>query len=130
MKMKFFVSVAAATILLTPAMPARVTSTRNGAIKEAVAQFYTALNKMLAGDIAPMKPVWSHAEDVTYMGPSGGFQVGWASVLKNWEGQAAMKLGGYVKPSEIWINAGSDIAVVSNNEKGETRPNGKSQKFS
>ena len=52
-----------------------------GAVRHANEQFYSALNAMFAGDLAPMKKVWSHADDVTYMGPSGGFRVGWDQVL-------------------------------------------------
>ena len=39
--------------------------------REAVAQFYTALNAMFTGDMKLMNDVWSHAADVTYMGPAG-----------------------------------------------------------
>jgi len=49
-------------------------------VKEAVSQFYVALNKMFKGNIDPMKEVWSHADDVTYMGPTGGMKVGWELV--------------------------------------------------
>src|SRR5213595_1626784 len=77
-------------------------------VRQAVAQFYTALNAMFTGDVGPMKEVWSHAADVTYMGPGGGFQVGWDQVLKNWQEQAAMKLGGKVEPTEMRITVGRD----------------------
>ncbi|PYJ34671.1 MAG: DUF4440 domain-containing protein, partial [Verrucomicrobia bacterium] len=70
-------------------------------IEQAVGEFYTALNALFTGDVGPMKEVWSHANDVTYMGPGGGFQAGWDQVLKNWEEQAAMKLGGKVEPTEM-----------------------------
>jgi|SRR5438128_5438744 len=89
------------------------------AVRNAAARFYAALNEMFTGELGPMKKVWSHADDVTYMGPGGGFQVGWNQVLKNWEGQAAMKLGGKVEPADMRITTGTDIAVVSNYEKGE-----------
>jgi len=88
-------------------------------VKNAAAQFYAALNEMFTGELGPMKKVWSHADDVTYMGPGGGFQVGWNEVLKNWEAQAAMKLGGKVEPADMRITVGTDLAVVSNFEKGE-----------
>ena len=88
-------------------------------VKDAAAQFYTALNAMFTGDVAPMKEIWSHADDVTYMGPSGGFQVGWNQVLSNWEAQAAMKMGGKVWPQDMKIFVGKDLAVTSNYEKGE-----------
>jgi ketosteroid isomerase-like protein len=100
-------------------------------VRNAAAQFYAALNEMFTGDLGPMKSVWSHADDVTYMGPGGGFQVGWSDVLKNWEAQAAMKLGGKVEPAEMRITVGTDLAVVSNYEKGEnTNAKGEPQKVS
>ncbi|MHC4850946.1 MAG: PAS domain-containing protein, partial [Planctomycetota bacterium] len=68
-------------------------------VRAATDQFYVALNRMFTGDLAPMNAIWSHANDVTYMGPVGGFQVGWDAVRKGWEAQAAMKLGGNVEPS-------------------------------
>ncbi len=89
------------------------------AVIEAAAQFYTALNAMFSGDLAPMKEVWSHAEDVTYMEPGGGFQIGWGEVFADWEAQAAMKLGGWVKPEDLQITVGKDIAVIYNYERGE-----------
>jgi ketosteroid isomerase-like protein len=101
------------------------------AVMSAVAQFYVALNTMFTGSVDPMKEVWSHADDVTYMGPGGGFQVGWKQVLENWEAQAALKLGGKVEPSEMRITVGRDIAVTSNYEKGEnTNAKGETQKLS
>ena len=89
------------------------------AVKEATAQFYAALNAMFKGDVGPMKEVWSHADDVTYMGPAGGFQIGWDAVLATWKALAAMKLGGDVKPEDMQITVGRDIAVTHNYEKGQ-----------
>ena len=101
------------------------------AVKQAVTQFYAALNSMFTGNAAPMEAVWSHAKDVTYMGPTGGFYVGWNRVLKNWEAQAAMKLGGKVEPKNMIITIGPDIAVTENYEMGEnTNAAGKTQKVS
>jgi ketosteroid isomerase-like protein len=101
------------------------------AVMEAAAQFYTALSRIFTGDPGPMKEVWSHADDVTYMGPAGGFQVGWHQVLANWEMQAALKLGGTVEPSDMRITVGRDIAVTNNYEKGEnTNVEGKPRKVS
>jgi ketosteroid isomerase-like protein len=100
-------------------------------VKQAAAQFYSALNAMFTGDVAPMKEVWSHANDVTYMGPGGGFQVGWDQVLKNWEQQAAKKLGGKVEPTNMQVTVGKDLAIVSDIEQGEnTNADGKVEKVS
>jgi ketosteroid isomerase-like protein len=89
------------------------------AVKQAVSQFYVALNEMFKGNIKPMKEVWSHAVDVTYMGPGGGIKVGWHQVLASWETQAAMKLGGAVNAEDMRVTTGNEIAVSSNYSKGE-----------
>jgi ketosteroid isomerase-like protein len=89
------------------------------AVLAANAQFYAALNQMFAGKLAPMEAVWSHAGDVTYMGPNGLFDHGWSAVLKTWQGQAAMKLGGKVEPAEMQAIVGVDVAVVTDFEEGE-----------
>ena len=101
------------------------------AVRNAAAGFYSALNALFTGNVEPMKAVWSHADDVTYMGPDGRFLVGWKLVSENWEKQAAAKLGGHVEPAEMHITAGREIAVVENYEKGEnTNAQGKTAEVS
>ena len=100
------------------------------AVSEANTQFYSALNAMFTGDVNPMEEVWSHADDVTYMGPTGGIQVGWDQVLAYWQRQASRKLGGEVRPETLQINAGPDIAVVCGYEEGENIINNVPQKVS
>lgn len=73
-------------------------------VRQAKAEFYTALNAMFKGDAKPMEKVWSHSDDVTYLPPGGGRYDGWDAVRKNWEEQADLKLGG--------SNHGEDIRVV------------------
>jgi ketosteroid isomerase-like protein len=87
-------------------------------IADVAARFYVALNALFKGDVRPMVEAWSHADDVTYMGPDGGFQIGWKDVLANWDKQAAMKLGGRVEPEGMCIAAGRNLAVTHNYEKG------------
>jgi ketosteroid isomerase-like protein len=87
-------------------------------VRAAAEQFYSALNVMFTGELEPMKEVWSHKDDVTYMGPGGGFRLGWKDVLADWEVQAALKLGGRVEPQEMRITVGRDLAIVSNFEIG------------
>jgi ketosteroid isomerase-like protein len=93
--------------------------TDNAAVLATNAAFYAALNKIFAGDVGPMKAVWSHAADVTYMGPTGNFDRGWPAIHKNWEGQAALKLGGRVEPAEVSMIVGQDLAVLNAYEQGE-----------
>lgn len=86
--------------------------------KVAEAQFYVALNAMFKGDVQPMDKLWSHADDVVFMGPSGMMQVGWQDVYANWQKQAKLKLGGDVNPENIHMVVGDDIAVSFNMEVG------------
>lgn len=91
--------------------------------------FYAALNNLFVGDVAPMREVWSHADDVSYMGPSGRFEIGWADVSKEWDRQAALKLGGHVEPIETHAVVGDVLAVVNNYEQGEnTNAMGKTER--
>ena len=88
------------------------------AVRAAADEFYLALNSMFIGELGPMKRIWSHEDDVTYMGPGGGFRVGWKQVLADWEKQAALKLGGKVEPKDMRITVGRDLAITSNYEIG------------
>lgn len=119
-----FALAALAAVALTAAGPARADE---AAVRAAAAQFYTALNAMFAGDLAPMVGVWSHAGDVTYMGPGGGLRVGWSQVLADWQAQADLKLGGEVEARDLQVAVGSDLAVTSGYEVGRNVVDGKVQ---
>ncbi len=88
------------------------------AVEHAAFEFYAALNALFTGDVAPMQAIWSHANDVTYMGPVGGFQTGWQQVGKRWEEQAALHLGGHIEPKDMRIIIGEDLASVQCLEVG------------
>ena len=87
-------------------------------IERATARFYEGLNSMFAGDTSAMKQVWSHADDVTYMGPDGGIEIGWKQVEAKWETQARLKLGGEVVTDEMHVTLAGDMAVVQCRELG------------
>jgi ketosteroid isomerase-like protein len=116
---------------MTSGATARAADADEQAVRTAAAQFYAALNAMFTGDIAAMQAAWSHADDVTYMGPGGGLQVGWKAVLAEWQSQAAMKLGGEVEPTDMQVAVGENLAVTQNYEKGtNTNVDGKPQAVS
>ncbi len=104
------------------ATPVRALEHEEKAVLEATTQFYAALTAMFTGDLGPMKVVWSHADDVTYMGPGGGLQLGWAQVLASWEEQAARNLGGEVQLKGMQVTVSRDIAITQGFEKG-SNPN-------
>lgn len=108
-----------------------MSSTNEMAFRKAADQFYAALNAMFSGDPIPMKALWSHADDVTYMGPGGGLQVGWKQVLEILEGHAALKLGGKVHPEDLHMTVGEDVAAMHSVQSGELmNVDGKPQKLS
>ena len=115
---------------LPAAAPVRAADDDTQAVKAAVSTFHGALNVLFTGDAAPMKAVWSHADDVTYMGPVGGMQVGWAQVEPYWDKQAAKKLGGKVDPVDVHVTASPALAVAHYYEKGENVIDGKPQPVS
>jgi ketosteroid isomerase-like protein len=126
------ISIVMATAALALVFAATVSARDAGAdpsnestVQEATAGFYTALNAMFTGNIDPMKEVWSHAEDVTCMGPDGSVKVGWNEVLANWEVQTKMKLGGEIRYEQIMVTVGQDLAVMQCREVGENVIDGK-----
>jgi ketosteroid isomerase-like protein len=126
-KSNWLLAIILAVALPSLANPAHASQAGDEAVRKAAAGFYSALNDLFTGKLEPMEEVWSHADDVTYMGPDGGFQVGWPQVLADWKKQAAMKLGGKVEPDDMWITVGRQLAVVQNHEKGtNTNAPGKS----
>ncbi len=111
------------------ATPASAAEDESAAVLAANARFYAALNKLFTGDAAAIEAVWSHAGDVTYMGPGGGFERGWSAAFEVWKSQAALKLGGRVEPVDVHMAIGPEIAVVTNYEEGEnTNANGKAER--
>lgn len=115
---------------LVPLSAAQAAEQDEQAVRQATDEFYAALNTMFEGNVEPMKAVWSHADDVTYMGPDGKFTVGWDQVSKDWDRQAAMKLGGTIQAEGTHATVGQDLATVECYEVGENVINGKPQKVS
>ena len=99
--------------------------TNEQAIAVAIDNFYAALNILFTGNSQPMKDVWSHAEDVTYMGPDGVYLVGWNMIEQMWNSVAAIRLGGRVNPQQLHTVIGSDMALITCVEIGENEVDGK-----
>ena len=54
-------------------------------VRTAAKQFYAALNKLFTGEVEPMNKVWSHQDDITFMGPDGSFLRGWKPIAAEWK---------------------------------------------
>jgi ketosteroid isomerase-like protein len=94
-------------------------------VNAAVDNFYDALNVMFTGDGRAVKDAWSQSDDITYMGPSGEYLIGWDQIEGEWDKQTAAKLGGTVKPRDVHIVVNGDIAILNCIEAGENVVGGK-----
>jgi len=117
--------IAVITLCAFALMPGGPALADDAAVRAAAGRFYAALNATFIGELAPMVEVWSHADDVTFMGPAGGFRVGWSQVLADWQAHAAQKIGGEVQPKDMHVTVGRDLAVTSNLEVGSNLVGGK-----
>lgn len=89
------------------------------ALQEASDAFYSALADVLAGDATAMLALWSHADDVSYMGPMDDqLQVGWDTIEPAWVNQAAAKIGGQVVTENLHYVVGESLGIVVNYEVG------------
>ena len=133
MKTSIFLATAGLLFVSSTALSGRVLGGEQSdkvAVQAATAEFYGALNAMFKGDLEPMKAAWSHADDITYLGPDGKVNVGWKQTLADFQKQADMKLGGAVHHEQIMLNVGKELAVMECREVGENMIDGKPVKVS
>jgi uncharacterized protein (TIGR02246 family) len=82
----------------------------DSAIEEANTQFYRALE---SGDLARMEEVWAHEDWVRCVHPGWDLLTGWQRVRESWEmifeGGQKMR----ASPSDVWVRAVGDLAVVT-----------------
>lgn len=87
---------------------------------------YAGLNEMFTGNLETLDNLWSHTNEITYMGPFGGCLVGWNEVNEEFKKVAAMKLGGKITCKDLKVYEGADIGYTSCTEEGENiSPDGK-----
>ena len=83
------------------------------AVRAAVNQWFDVLNAMLNGDAEPFAALYSHNDDVTYMGAEGTYRVGWAATFADWKAQAEKHIGGSAEGRDIHVVVGGDLATAS-----------------
>ena len=88
------------------------------AVMATMAQCHTALEALFEGDAGPMEQVWSHRDDVAYMGPTGASVLGWKNLSAFFKTQAALQLGGEIKSKRKMAVLGSKLAIVYADEVG------------
>ena len=63
-------------------------------VRQASAQFYAALNRLVNGDAGPLADIWLHSPNVTTMHQIGGLEIGWDDVGGSWAQVAQLASGG------------------------------------
>jgi len=88
-------------------------------VRATSAQFYAALNSMMAGDAAPLAEVWSHSASVSTMHPIGGREAGWDEVRGSFEQVAQLASGGHGELRDQSIQVAGDMAYEVGVEQGQ-----------
>ena len=91
------------------------------AVREAVSQWFEVLNAMLNGDAEPFTALYSHSDDVTYMGAEGTYRVGWPAIFADWKAQAEKSRGGSVEGRDIHVVVCGDMATATHYTIGTAR---------
>ena len=94
------------------------------AVRNAVNQWFVVLNAMLNGDPKPFAELYSHADDVTYMGAEGTYRVGWEATFADWTAQAEKSTGGNVAGAGVHVVVAGDMATAQHYTKGKVRKRG------
>jgi len=63
-------------------------------LPEAADAFYAAGNQLLAGDGSAFEAIWSEADDISHLGPTGAICIGRAAVMEQFRKEAAMGFEG------------------------------------
>ncbi len=87
-------------------------------VRAASARFYGALNRMAAGDAAPMADAWVQSDETSAQHPIGGRDEGYDTVVASFAKVAEIAGGGEIRLLDQRIDAGSDMAVETGVETG------------
>jgi hypothetical protein len=63
-------------------------------LTEAADAFYAAGNLLLAGDASAFAAIWSEADDISHLGPTGSLCIGRTAVMEQFAGESAMGFRG------------------------------------
>jgi uncharacterized protein (TIGR02246 family) len=90
-------------------------------VRGAVDRWFAVLNAMLNGDPEPFSALYSHKDDVTYMGAEGTYRVGFEAAYADWRAQAEKSTGGAVEGVDIQLAVSGDMATAAHITKGSVK---------
>jgi ketosteroid isomerase-like protein len=79
-------------------------------VRAASAAFYAALNRVMNGDAAPMREVWSHGADASASHAMGDWSHGWDQIAITWEEFSHFFVGGTIEPEGLVVHVAGDFA--------------------
>lgn len=69
-------------------------------LEQAADAFYAAGNRLLAGDPSAFDAIWSEADDISHLGPTGALCTGRRAVMDQFAREAAMGFAGTLVADE------------------------------
>ena len=94
---------------------------------QTIQQERTANQHFLAGDVAPVKALWSHADDVTICGGWGAYEKGWEQVGPRLEWAAARFQEGHTTSEMLSMGKSGDLAYTVWIDRGQVRVAGRDE---
>jgi ketosteroid isomerase-like protein len=81
-------------------------------LQDAVDAFYRAANQNLSGDTAGLHSIWSDADDISDMGPTGAMRRGRKAVIEQFATESVMGFDGTVEMVDRTIVETADMGYV------------------
>ena len=91
-------------------------------LQDAVDAFYAAGNLMFNGDISGMEAIWSAADDLTDMGPTGAIHRGRQAVMAEFAKESEMGFRGTLVAVDRQIVETPELGYVVCREQGAIAP--------
>jgi ketosteroid isomerase-like protein len=81
-------------------------------LAEAADAFYAAGNRLLAGDADAFAAIWSEADDISHLGPTGALCTGRAAVMAQFAKEAAMGFQGSLVADDRRLVEGPEMGYL------------------
>lgn len=85
-------------------------------VRQALEEFYQALEQVFQGDVIPMSAAWSHDAEVTLLGPGGDRLSGWDDIRSHYEHLAQGQISGKLVLQDVLVRVEGDFAYTINVE--------------
>lgn len=81
-------------------------------LTDAADAFYAAGNQMLAGDLSGFEAIWSKADDISHLGPTGAIRIGRSAVMEEFAREAAMGFEGTLRADDRQFVESPDMGYL------------------